>query len=269
VPIVTNAIGSRPLILVAVSTITVAATLDVASHRVSGQHGAGSPSPECTFGTLPPGGNGGGGAGGSFGGRGGDGGGATARGIAGTPTVPTEIRGGCPGQRGASLGGVSVSQFGAGGGAIYLIANESITITGTINASGAGASATGFSGGGTGLGGGGGGSGGMIGLDAAILDISGRVFANGGGGAGGTGGGGGNGGSFGQDPSAPLVAAPGGIANNNAGPGGAGAASTTLDGQVGFNGAGGGHGGGGGGAGVIRVFGTMTGVNNSISPPPS
>ena len=70
-----RATGSRPLVVVATTSMTIQGTLDVSSNR-TGTAGAGAGTGAC--GTAAIGANdtggGGGGAGGSFGGRGGDGG---------------------------------------------------------------------------------------------------------------------------------------------------------------------------------------------------
>lgn len=235
--------GMRPLVLLSLGAITISATLDVASHRgfPKGPGGDGSP---CNAGINPTGG--GGGQGGSFGSMGGDGGnsdGATDRGTRGTTTTPTTLRGGCIGADGAG----SPTSQGHGGGAVLLIA-ETITVSGSINASGspgAGAPAGRH-------GGGGAGSGGMIVFDAPTITVSGPVYANGGGGGGGSSNA--TSGSTGSEPPA-LGGATGG---NRGGSGGAGGAGS-LGAGAGGSGASGtnnndGGGGGGGGAGVILQF---------------
>ncbi|MBA2539622.1 MAG: hypothetical protein H0V17_08310 [Deltaproteobacteria bacterium] len=178
-----------------------------------------------------------GGPGGSFIGRGG------AGGIAAKMTLPPAFHGGCPG------GNAETALAGPGGGALYLIAEQSVVIDGTINASGAGAR------GGSGSdGGAGGGAGGFIAFDtpAVTLGASALVFA--------TGGGGGGGGSLlqpgtaGADPSSNRPTALGGMASNGGGAGGDG--GVVLDGEAGSGplSAGGGGGGGGGGTGLIQFI---------------
>jgi hypothetical protein len=263
--------GSKPLVLVAVTSISIVggATLDVASHHTPAKTGAGAGSSDCMAGTpmLPAAsGAGGGGAGGAFGGNGGNGGTgngtAAAGGRPGAMQTPMKLRGGCPGQDGVN------GTFGAGGkggGAVYLIANTSITIAGDINASGEGGhpGTTGSAGGG------GGGSGGMIGLDAPMIFNTGVVFANGA--SGGEGSGVSTPGRLGPEP---IGTAPSGIATGgtgNGGDGGTGSGTGALNGGTGSPGAGGampgGGGGGGGGIGVIKVYrGSLTG---QVSPMPS
>src|ERR1043165_5525946 len=167
------AVGTKPLIVIGTNSVSITATLDVASHRVGPVRGAGGNSSACVAGDAA--GAGQGGAGGSFGGAGGIGGNGEQGGTKpnpGTTATPTTLRGGCRGRNG------SLGAGGNGGGAVYVIAGTGITITGAINASGgAGArSATNEEGGG------GGGSGGMIALEAPTISGSGQIFANGAGG---------------------------------------------------------------------------------------
>jgi hypothetical protein len=250
VPGTTNVRGNKPLVLVATDSFTVDHNLDVAGHR--GQalpaggnwSGCGSPTSGADRGT-----GGGGGAGGSFMTGGGNGGtGDNTRALAGMATgalgTPTFLHGGCPGSRGGdgqqSAGGVA-----NGGGAIYVVAANSITVSALINASGSGAV-----GGGHASGGGGGGSGGMIVLYAPQVSVTGSLLANGGGGS--AGGDQNAGGQVGSDEmiANPLLAPPGG--GGPGGPGGDGFTDGTgaTGGGNGDDGEGGG--GGGGGAGYIR-----------------
>jgi len=261
--------GSKPLVLLATTgEIDVSGTVDVASHT-GGTPGADADPPECSAPTAPDACTGGGGGG--FGGPGGAGGGVVdancnldAGGNVGpaAPATPTTVHGGCPG----APGGVNQSDAasgasGHGGGAVYLIAATSISVTGTIDASGQGG------GGGTvdNGGGGGGGAGGMIGLDAPTITIqaAASVFANGGGGGEGARGDGVTAGHAGADPTDASTPAAGGTGTDYGGDGGAGAQGSTLDGTGGsaeYSG-----GGGGGGAGVILHFGTLSGTG-VISP---
>ena len=251
--------GSRPLVLVAATSITISGTLDVSSRRsgIGGNVvgvGPGSPSAACVAASGTPqnsGGGGGGGAGGSFmtaGGNGaiGNAGGSTAGTAApASAMAPTVLRGGCPGQRGGNGGGGNVAgTSGAGGGAVFLAAGATITISGAINASGAGGA-----GGGVRTGGSGGGSGGMIVLHApTITATAGRVFANGGGAS--QGGDSNTSGANGTDAAAdPTSPAAGGAIGTAGGPGGAGFAlgSNAASGDPGDGTEGGGGGGGGGG----------------------
>jgi hypothetical protein len=246
-----NVRGPRPLVLVATDAVNISHTLDVASHRGqavgAGGNWSGCGSP--TSGADRSNG-GGGGAGGSFMTKGGDGGGGdngnAGPGIAaaalGTPAI---LHGGCPGSRGGD-GQQNAAGIANGGGAVYIVAANTITIAGAVNASGGGAV-----GGGHTSGGGGGGSGGMIVLYAMQVNVTGKLLANGGGGAGG--GDNNSDGMNGSDESIamPLVAPAGGP-----GPGGAGGAGstnatpgTTAADSLSDNTGGGG---GGGGAGYIR-----------------
>jgi hypothetical protein len=257
-----NVTGSRPLVIVAQSAITVTTILDVASHRAQGVVGAGTGSTgDCKpFGSSPGSGPpGGGGAGGTFmlpGGNGGTGNGLNQLGgqpAAGLVGAPTRLRGGCTGQPG---GGGKTIDGGAGGGAVYLVSAGTISIQGNINVSGA-------SGGGEDAqhGGGGGGSGGMIVLYASSITTTAStiLIASGGGGGGGSAQSGpmmkGNNGQE-PTPAIPIQPALGGaggiLIGGGGGDGGSGFpaasnSSPSLNGLAGDLGAGGGGGGGGGG----------------------
>jgi hypothetical protein len=252
-------VGSKPLVLVATDTLVVMGSngrIDVASHR-GGNLGAGANSALCPNNGSP--GGGGGGPGGSFTGRGGAGGNGGATSGVGM-TIPAVLRGGCPGTKGAGNAG---GNGGAGGGGVYLIAGTSIAISSTINASGMGGEGAGAS---LGAGGGGGGSGGMIVLDAPTVNISGSVFANGGGGGEGADVAGGH---DGADPTSASSAARGGNGGNiGGGGGGDGSVGTTLDGDPGGDSVFGTQGGGagGGGAGFIRIYG-IPNISGTVSPP--
>jgi hypothetical protein len=264
-----RAYGTKPLVLLSTTTITLEATstVDVSSNRNPSPQdkGAAANPSTCVDGIAAQGT--GGGYGGTFGGKGGNGeqvdaqaGGNAA--VAVTP--PTMLRGGCRGGSGAGIGG---GTGGSGGGAVALIANK-IDLNGKINASGAG----GLGGPMNRSGGGGGGSGGMIVLDAPSITLGpdGVVFANGGGGAEGGAGGGAGGtaaaGAPGGESPLPKVAALKG-SGGDGGDGGDGSYGTTLGGTTagGNSQHDGGGGAGGGGAGFIRARG-ITGDN--IAPPP-
>ena len=265
------ATGSRPLVLVATQTISITGTLTASSFRQFDIVGAGADMPGCTAGAAPTGSSGG--AGGSFGGMGGNGavaGTAASAGMAGASFVPTTLRGGCSGQDGAdAVAPLGPGAKGRGGGALYLIANTSITIAGTLSANGSGGT-----GGGTGdsAGGGGGGSGGFIGLDTPSLMVTGSVLANGGGG--GEGSSTQNPGASGQDTSTATVAAAGGAGGTSFGTdGGDGSVGAQLAGENGaaqctntcttpLSG-----GGGGGGAGIIKLYRATSA--GGISPAPT
>ncbi len=279
--------GTNALVLVALDAIAIAGTIDVSTHNetiggdpvvgpgartaagclalgIDGQPGSGS------FG-------GAGGAGGSFGGAGGLGGHNNNNNGRGTPVAaatPTVVMGGCPGGHGGAGAGGSLGggAGGGAGGAVYLIAGRSITIAGTINASGAGGR-----GGNNGVdssgAGGGGGAGGMIGVEADRLVMTDEavLFANGGGGGAGAGNMNiGVPGGPGADPTTATVAAGGGTATNGGGAGGIGSFGATLNGAAGTKGGGSqpqsGGGGGGGGAGVIQIFANARVLNGTLSP---
>jgi hypothetical protein len=271
-----RATGSRPLVLVASDSIAITASpagvVDVASHR-GADMGAGAERGACSSGVAATSVDrvGGGGAGGSFIGSGGDGGASGNGGVGGRSAAAvasvTALRGGCPGQDGAGAhGGVK----GHGGGAVFLIAGNTIDMKGTINASGGGGGG-GDVGSADPSGGGGGGAGGMIGFDAPTILAGGLVLASGGGG--------GQGsidiaeGGPGADPDSPTAARGGtaGPGNSIGANGGNGSSNAVMaDGVDGrdaqFSGVGGG--GGGGGAGLVKVpAGVDLGPN--ASPPPS
>ena len=296
--------GAKPLMIVAWSAIVIDGVLDAssrsgvtdeASHTVQTvQAGAGA-NAGCTTdlgsdGTkaADAGLGSGGGGGGALQGAGGAAstGGMTdvlggAGGVAATPIPMQVLRGGC---RGGFSGAAGVrvslplhpgsqSPGGAGGGAIRLVARDSISIAGSIRANGAGGAGAPTR---SGCGGGGGGAGGVIELEAPIVTISGTLSANGGGG-----GGGGNkdeAGHDGANGTSDLVAAPGGaIAASGCGaPGGAGSGGTVLAGSTasepdtcGGGVDGGGGGGGGGGAGLIAATSPQVAAAETatISPP--
>ncbi|MBA2544948.1 MAG: hypothetical protein H0V17_35220 [Deltaproteobacteria bacterium] len=258
---VLRAFGTRPLVLIATESFSIgnAGVIDVSSVQTEQtQLGAGAracaPSLAATAG--------GGGAGGSLttsGGAGGNGGGGNG-GIPAASSAVTTLIGGCSGSPGT---GAMAGAAGHGGGAVLVIAST-LSITGRINASGAGAApAVGDQ-----DGGGGGGSGGVIILDAsAIITVSGtaRLIAQGGGGGGGDGGGGGA--EAGQDPNpaTPGVAAQGG-AGSDVGAGAGGDGGVAGGGGAGENAGGKGGGGGGGSTGLIRGIAPMV-TNNGVSSP--
>jgi hypothetical protein len=224
---------------------------------------------------------GGGGAGGSFQTAGGGGGRGNGNNVGGMPgsVEPTMgfVRGGCRGANGgASASPLEFDAFGgSGGGAMYLLAGDSIVIEGVLDASGAGGSA-GTQGDDTdtntgGAGGAGGGSGGLIALDAPmiVVEAGGRLVANGGGGGGG---GPPNIDKFATAGSEPATTGPepyGAIGGTSAGGGEGGNGATKLDlAQAGAPNnvvEGGGGGGGGGGLGHLLTFGPFTN-NGGFSP---
>ncbi len=265
--------GTRPLVLMAGTAITVSSDVDASGDGTTGS-GPGAPFGSCgAFGgnqqsANSDGDGGGGGAGGSFmtqGGDAGDGNGNRNGGNApaADATDPTILRGGCVGQDGANGrgggGGANGGGGGGAGGAIYLLA-PSVTVSGTIDVSGGGGRG-GQANGKGGAGGGGAGTGGMILIDSAAVDIGGVLIANGGGA--GQGADGNTNGGTGSDASAgnPTTPASGGNVGSAGGDGGNGFAGVTAatNGGTGNNNNEGG-GGGGGGGGYIKGVGTPTGT---------
>ena len=261
----TTVTGSKPIVLLATTTISLTKTIDASSRRATNVGPAANYS-QCTVFVNTPGagngGGGGGGAGGTFmtqGGPGGGGDNGTANGgSAPTPgSSPTILRGGCIGQKG---GTANSGAPGNGGGAIYLIAAQSISIAANIgiNASGAGANHGMHASGGSGAG-----SGGMIMFYAPSISATGGILiANGGGGA--SGGDTNTDGRDGGDTPGAMTPAQGGI-----GPGGNGGNGAILT-AAGDSGGGGtsneAGGGGGGGVGYIRSNVTLTGAIASPAP---
>ena len=265
--------GSRPLVLFAAEAIHVTGTLD-ASSKHGAASGAGARSSPCNSPRTVPDASdlgAGGGAGGSFGEVGGDGGGGNVNqsggapvmlgGTAGLPIPALAVRGGCPGQPGAT--GVGPDDGGAagdGGGALYLFAAGSIVIDGAVLASGAGGT-----GGFDDSGGGGGGAGGLVGLESPTIAVTGIVAANGGGG----GGGGSIDDPFFGGPGDDGAASPfngvaqGGTPGFDSVTGGHGSSVAATQGAQPAP-ADGGGGGGGGGLGVVWVHGALTGTQ--VSP---
>lgn len=275
--------GSRPIVLYAATTITLAADIDVGA----GFGGVGGPGATGRNGSTGVGGcrgragrgidslhgEGGGGGGGAAGVAGGNGGpsnqGGTFTGVGGTcPTNPSTIplRGG----NGGGDGGDSSSNFGGGGGgAIALVAMESVTITAEVAAPGGGGGSLS-----TGNGGGGGGGGGAILIEAPTVTITGPLTANGGGGGAPSGG---SDGSRGSKTSA--TPALGGNYTGSGGParggnGGAGTTVPTNGASYNFNDAAAipptntnRGGGGGGAAGLIEVRRRAGAVTGLTSPP--
>ena len=257
----TTVTGTRPLVLVGGTAISISNVLDVASH----QGGTAGPAARATctnaFGRTPVQDNagGGGGAGGSFLSAGGDGGRGNnnnnTEGLAPAQDAapPTVLRAGCAGQKGAN-GDQNSGAAGRGGGVVYLVAGSTISISGTINASGSAGIGGGHHSGGSGAG-----SGGMVKLYAPTINATGgRLFANGGGGA--SSGDGGNG-TSGSDPTTATAAALGGTGGAANGGSGFAAAMAAQSGTDGSGNKGGG--GGGGGGGYIQANLALTGATVS------
>lgn len=254
--------GFRPVVLVALDSITINTLLDAGS-RFYGSIGIAGPGHNpsgCA--PTPTLGMGAGGAGGSFmtaGGNGGSHGPSAPGGIAAAASpAPAFLRGGCNGDE------VWNDQGSDGGGAVYVVAGNTITIApnATVNASGAG----GYEGW-NGIGGNGGGSGGMIVLWAPSIQASqAHLLANGGGGGEGADG-------YTQNAfpggdvmfATPLTPAAGG-SGSQGGDGGAGAVqgvgAVSGSNVSSSNGAGG----GGGGLGYILAHSSLTGAISSPTP---
>ncbi len=255
-------IGGRPLVVVAATTITVDV---IDASAVADAPGAGGAGPRQGSGGGGDGGVSGsadaGGGGGGFGTAGAAGqssGAATgAAGPAYGSAMLTTLEGGSGGGRSAPA-----CQFvrpGAGGGAIQLSADTSITITGSVRANGGGG-AGGIDCNNTGTSGAGGGSGGAIYLQAPSIAGAGLLLAQGGGGGGGSDVSQQTFGQSGDDGPDTIAAASGGSAtgtgvNGEDNTGGAGGyrdadppALTALSGSNSGNG-----GGGGGGVGRIAI----------------
>jgi hypothetical protein len=274
--------GSRPLVLVAMGTLTLSGTVDVSSHA-GGITGASANDASCatTTGGQPQqaaSNTSGGGAGGSFGSAGGTGGapgGAQQGALPGASVEGTElttVRGGCPGGDGGHDHDGHFGAGGASGGAVYLMATTKIYLKGgQILANGARGSGGAFANAADFPGGGGGGAGGLVMLDSPNIELqSGVMMASGGGGGGGQGGGASPGANGGEPTAtAPLAPAGGGPGGTMAGSGGFGSSLSAPGpggGGIDTTGAGGAGGGGGGGAGVIRMFGPSTGTSQIVPP---
>lgn len=256
--------GTRPLVLVSPGSIEIDGTLDVSSHLGNlGMPTAGPDENPTVCGTTEAGMLQGGGAGGSFTTAGGDGGRGVANnsmpGLARAAFAADSFHGGCRGGFGASADTTIVAAY--GGGALAMFA-ATVTVAGTINASGM----AGHGGAPGSTGGYGGGTGGMVVISAPAITIAnpGQIYAIGGGGGGGASSS--AAGLNGAEAASYSGVVPGGQGGNNAGDGGS-AFPLTDSGQLGggINGAGGG---GGGGVGAIVVFTSSTFSNPRISPVP-
>lgn len=261
-----RATGTRPLMLVSWSTMTIDGLIDVSS---GAGPGAGANPTECsghapTVGTSTTnGGGGGGGAGFQNNGGGGGTGGSSGDGVGGaaggTVATPTFIRGGCRGATGGA-GDQTAVQGGHGGGAVHLVAHDSIAIAGRISAGGAGGAGANLDGGG-----GGGGSGGYMSFEAPSMTVGGGAIlaANGGGGGGGAD-------TIvapaGQNGQLSATAATGGSVAGG-GPGGDGGVQATPNGSNGTNSADG-AGGGGGAVGFVIFYGTPA-INGGATVSPA
>lgn len=271
-----RSVGAAPLVVAVFGDAAIAGGVDASSQfdgdavsTGSGANPGGCPSSPPTAGQtcLNHGGSGGGGA--AFLGGGGDGGAAgvghqcngdgIAGGLGGSgasfSSATTTVRGGCPGREGAPNDEApGTPSGGAGGGAIALSVRDTLTVSGTIAAGGAGGDGC-FAG--NRAGGGGGGSGGMVVLEATQLSIDATAIlaANGGGGGGGCDHGVGSRGTDGTVSSAPADGGPA-EAVGTGGAGGAGGALAAPAGELGETAERGG-GGGGGGAGYVVLRGEL------------
>jgi hypothetical protein len=255
--------GFRPLVLVALDSLTVNSLLDAGSHEIDNFLVIGGPGHNPSVCATPPASSlhlGAGGAGGSFITAGGDGGshGPGDPGGTAAPAVspPTVLRGGCTAQQPFQ------NETGLGGGAVYLVAGNAITIApgAVVNASGAGGLGSRFNDGGSG-----GGSGGMIVLFApSVVASQAHLLANGGGGAEGGDGSADFGAPGGEaDFSNPFALAAGG-SSTAGGDGGAGSAQGVAAAPGSNATSQRGAGGGGGGLGYILVHPLL---DNAVSSP--
>lgn len=249
-------IGTRPAIIVSMKDIEVLGAIQVAAGAQP-----------CAGAGLGVNGGGGafqyksGGGGGGFATVGGQGGSVTAGaagGAGGAVNLGTQLRGGCPG----GLGGGSSARASAGGGALQLVARQTITIAGIINSPGQGGEGGGF-----GNGGNGGGSGGDLLFEAqSLVASSGGLTCNGGaGGEAGTQ----NAGQAGQLTTTPARGGSDGLAGGAGGDGAVqGTAADPGEGATLLAGGGG----GGGGLGRIRFNVTNScsiGPQVTLTPSPS
>jgi hypothetical protein len=258
--------GSRVLALVADDGLSVDGVLDVSADETKSPPTG--PGGGFTFsGARSDDHVGGGGAGlrtvGAPGGNATTNGGAANGGAASNPLMnPALVGGPSSGVAGAN-GGVG------GGGATLISCRGSITISGTLDAGGGGGS-PGFQLVQTPpkptllLGGGGGGAGGYVVLQARTINVTGRVYANGGGGGEGL-----NGTPTrapGADGGRSLAPAPGGGTFPNESSGGAGAAGTTVA-KPGSKATGSttSAGGGGGSMGFFQTY-TPAGFTPTLTP---
>jgi hypothetical protein len=239
-----NVDGSRPLVLVSLTTFLDQGTIDVSGDDLPGRGGAGGYSYSGDLPAVGLGPGGGGSATETIAGGGGSNCGIGGAGVNVAAGGPSVAGGPAAGNAtiiplvGGSTGGAGVEDPGGGGGALQIVAGTSFTLDaqGKLGAGGGPGNESGDSN----QMAAGGGSGGAILIEAPTVTISGTIAANGGGG-------GGNGGD-GTNGSTVLTAAPGGGVN-----GGAGSAGTTLNGSPGTMVATDDPGAGGGGAGWIRI----------------
>ena len=248
--------GSRPLVFIALDTITIEGALNGNGKGDVAIAGGQEVKTFRTKGAGPGGGGSGtataGGGGGSYCGVGGAGaaesGTPSPVGAAyGTPEI-TPLVGGSSGGAG------DLGSAGSGGGAIQLVAGTSIAVTGTglIHVGAGGGTFGGISG----QEANGGGSGGSILLESLAVTVAGTLAANGGGGGAGTSSDVGSAPPLdpgGADSTANASPAAGGKSVNGPSAGGSGSAAASVNGSAGSFTAGNSGGGGGGGSGRIRI----------------
>jgi hypothetical protein len=260
--------GSRPLVVIAATTINVTGMLDAGARRAVPGAGGGPHDQPHTGRGVPGANDGGAGNSGGVGDSGGSGGGhgtvGAGGGGGGGPigdpkiTIAGPAGGAAHGTpelavlRGGGAGGVGspcmTEPGGSGGGAIQLSAFEMITVDGTIHVGGGGGG-RGYRCPTTGGSGGGGGAGGAIFLEANAITLGGTLAANGGGGGSGADSPNSLDGIFGADGAASASAASG-AAQVNGGIGGAGGAGGWRDADA-VKGADTGYANGGGGGGAV------------------
>jgi len=262
--VVLRAKGKLPFAIVASGSIQLeqAAMVNVAAGGAGALDSCSTPAHPGTNdnGGAAGGGGGGYGAAGGAGGPGNkDGGGGKTVGGAGSTSIGTQLgpQGGCPGAKGGDgdtplgIGGAG----GLGGGAIYLLAADTIQLGdgAVLTASGGGGKGGAASAGQGDAGGGGGGSGGMVWLEAPhVVGTQSHIAANGGGG--GEGANAVKAGANGHDGGSSVARAQGGNGLvDDGGDGGDGGSDATNAGNSSTDFLNGGGGGGGGGVGYIRV----------------
>ena len=263
------AIGSRPLVIVALDGVTISTggALDLRGTCTTNVGGPGGGTGGQSGADAAPGGGqggvtnemgGGGGGYGNAGARGGNGGAGS-----GPPGGPpygnaaiTPLVGGAGGGGGGDAVGGGLG--GGGGGAVQIATNGDVVVNqgGAINAGGCGGKSTTAN-----DSGGGGGAGGAILIEAVAIAIHGTLAVNGGGG------GAAEGGNPGGNGASSRLQAVGG--NGAEGGGGDGAAGSDLTADDGLDG-GANAGGGGGGLGRIRLntrsSAVIVGVSGVMSP---
>jgi hypothetical protein len=256
--------GVNALVIVALDSISIEGELD-ANSQVQGDWTGpgGSAASDSEVKGLGAGGGGAGtlsaaGGGGGFCGVGGTGGSSeTAPASAGPSYGTAEL---VPLVAGSQGGSGNLANGGAGGGAIQLVARNTIQILGTVHLGGEGGSrSAGYSMNNSQTASGGGSGGALLLESGGSVVVSGIIAANGGGGGGY---------ASGADASPDPIPAAGGTSTSaTATPGGDGAAANVIDGENGPSAAGANGGGGGGAAGRIRIN-TFNGPNitGTLSP---